>query len=74
MSMMHLMSPPQVKVNLVQKPTKTQQTKMEATVRDLKRKGFNLYEKAKNETVVLVDNLKELQYSMKSEQDEALKN
>lgn len=43
-------------------------------MRDLKRKGFKLYERTKLETRAMIDNLKDLQYEMKSEQDEAMRN
>ena len=43
-------------------------------MRQLKRKGFNLYERAKEDTKLLVNELKDLQYEMKSEQDDVMKN
>ncbi len=41
---------PMNKVLLVQKPTKDFRMKLEATFRDMKRKGFNVYAYAKMET------------------------
>ena len=44
------MGPPQITVNLVQKPTRKYQTQLAKTIRGMKKTGYDLYFKQKYET------------------------
>ena len=58
---------PQNTVQLVQKPTKVFQLKLKATLRDLKRRGFDLYERCKKETGRIFDEIHVMARKMKTE-------
>ena len=65
--------PPQNTVQLVQKPSKVFQIKLKATLRDLKHRGFELYERCKKETTRIFDEVNIMARKMKIEQEAALK-
>ena len=46
--------------------------KLEKTIRDLKKRGFVLYQRCKKETNEIIDELRELTYAIKKEQEDAL--
>ena len=48
---------PQNTVQLVQKPTRVFQLKLKVTLRDLKRRGFDLYERCKKESGRMLDEI-----------------
>ena len=56
---------PQNTVQLVQKPTRVFQLKLKATLRDLKRRGFDLYERCKKETTKIFDEIHTMAQRMK---------
>lgn len=51
------MGPPKVTVNLVQKPTKKHQAQLDKTIRGMKKTGYDLYFKQKNETHEVITKL-----------------
>ena len=64
--------PKTIQLSLVQKPTRKFQKKLEFTLRNLKTRGFNLYQKAKKETEILLHEFREMMFVMKQEQKDAL--
>ena len=66
--------PPQIHVNLVQKPTRKQTKKIEATLRDLKHRGFNLYYECKTTTSALCSELRDIVEAMRQKQIEIEQN
>lgn len=64
--------PPQIYLSLCQKPTRAFQKKLDATLRDLKSRGFGLYVRCKQETNTIINEVKEMALNMKKEQEEAL--
>ena len=59
--------PPRITVKLVQKPARAFQQKLDMTLRNLKKRGFRLYEKCKKDTNEIIDELRELTYAIKKE-------
>ena len=55
-----LAPPMQTTIHLVQKPTKRHKMNIEATIRDLKRRGFDLYERSKEEIAVIFDEVRDI--------------
>ena len=69
---MRARGPPQLHIKLVQKPAREFKMKLEKTIRALKKRGFHLYRRCKQETNEIIEELRELTYAIKKEQDDAL--
>ena len=59
--------PPRIQVKLVQKPARAFQQKLEMTLRGLKKRGFQLYQRCKKESSDVIDELRVLTYAIKKE-------
>ena len=52
--------PPKITVNLVQKPTKKAKMEIESTIRDMKRKGYEILSTQREKTNEELQGLKEI--------------
>ena len=56
----------------MQKPTKKHKANIESTIRELKRRGFDLYERSKEEIAVIFDEVRDIARNLQQEQKMAL--